>query len=149
MPHRRLSVPIAAGLPGVLGLVPFFGASGVYVWGDPQLAGPGLLFLLSYAATVLSFLGGVRWGYEMARPQPRVLVMLAASAPALAAWLLLALPFLSAPWQIGGFIVAFVLSWLWDAGSGDLPRWWSRLRTLLTLGAGLALGIALEQSLSL
>lgn len=142
-------IPVAAGLPGVLGLIPFFAAAGVYVWGAPQLAGPGLLFLLTYAAVILSFLGGLRWGYEMARPQIRLWVLLVACVPALAAWLLLALPFLTAPTQLGGFILCFVIAWLWDAGSAELPRWWSRLRTLLTMGAGLALAIALEQSLSL
>lgn len=147
--ESRPSVPMAAGIPGVLGLIPFFAASAVYVWGEPQLAGPALLWLLTYCAATLSFLGGLRWGFEMARPSPRILVMFAACVAPLVAWVLLALPFLTAPWQIGGFIAALVLQWLWDAGSSDLPRWWSRLRTLLTLGAGLALGIALEQSLSL
>lgn len=148
MSTSRPSIPVAAGLPGVLGLVPFFAAAGLYVWGEPQMAGPGLLFLLTYAAVILSFLGGLRWGYEMARPQIRLGVLLAACAPALAAWLLLALPFMTAPIQLGGFIVCFVLAWLWDAGSADLPRWWSRLRTFLTLGAGLALATALEHALS-
>ncbi len=146
---ERPHVPIAAGVPGVLGLIPFFAAAALYVWGEPQMAGPALLWLLTYACAVLSFLGGLRWGYEMARPSPRLGVMMAACVPPLVAWALLALPFLTAPWQIGGFIGALVLQWLWDSGSADLPPWWSRLRTLLTLGAGLALGVALEQSLSL
>ena len=149
MSRSSPSIPVAAGLPGVLGLVPFFGAAGFYVWGDPQQAGPALLFLLTYAAVVLSFLGGLRWGHEMARPEPRIVVLLAACLPAIVAWLLLALPFLTATWQIGGYIAAYVLAWLWDAGSSDLPRWWSRLRTFLTMGAGLALATALEQALSL
>lgn len=149
MSKQNPYIPFAAGLPGVIGLIPFFGAAALYVWGKPQLAGPALLFLLTYSCATLSFLGGLRWGHEMARPAPRIGVMMAACLPPLVAWLLLALPFLSAPWQIGGFIIAFVLQWLWDAGSADLPRWWSRLRTLLTMGAGLALAIALEQALSL
>jgi len=145
----RPSVPVAAGLPGVLGLIPFFGAAGVYVWGRPELAGPALLTLLTYSAATLSFLGGLRWGHEMARESPRIGVMMAACVPPLVAWLLLALPFFEPAWQIGGFIAALLLQWLWDAVSSDLPRWWSRLRTILTLGAGLALGVALEQALSL
>ena len=144
----RVYIPLAAGLPGVLGLIPFFAASGLYVWGKPELAGPALLTLLAYSAVTLSFLGGLRWGYEMARPEPRIAVMLAACLPPLIGWLILATP-LEAGWQLGAFIAAFVLQWLWDAGSADLPRWWSRLRTLLTLGAGLALAMAMETALSL
>lgn len=145
---KRTYIPFAAGLPGVLGLVPFFAASGLYVWGKPELAGPALLTLLAYSAVTLSFLGGLRWGYEMARPEPRILVMLASCLPALAGWLILATP-LPVGWQLGGFIGALVLQWLWDAGSADLPRWWSRLRTALTLGAGLALAIAMETALKM
>jgi hypothetical protein len=145
---RKTFIPFAAGLPGVLGLIPFFAAASLYVWGKPELAGPALLTLLTYSCATLSFLGGLRWGHEMARTQPRIGVMLAACLPPLAAWLLLATP-LDVGWQLGGFIAAFVLQWLWDAGSADLPRWWSRLRTLLTLGAGLALALAMETALSL
>lgn len=144
----RTYIPMAAGLPGVLGLIPFFAASGLYVWGRPELAGPALLTLLAYSAVTLSFLGGLRWGYEMARPEPRIAVMLAACLPALAGWLILATP-LPAGYQLGGFIAALVLQWLWDAGSSDLPRWWSRLRTVLTLGAGLALAVAMETALEM
>ncbi len=144
----KSNIPLAAGLPGVVGLVPFFAAAGLYVWGKPELAGPALLSLLTYSAVSLSFLGGLRWGYEMARPEPRLGVMLAACLPPLVGWLILATP-LDAGWQLGGFIAAFVLQWLWDAGSSDLPRWWSRLRTVLTLGAGLALATAMERAHSL
>ena len=107
-PRPRSYIPLAAGLPGVVGLVPFFAAAGLYVWGKPELAGPALLSLLTYSAVSLSFLGGLRWGYEMARPQPRIAVMLAACLPPLIGWLILATP-LDAGWQLGAFIAAFVL----------------------------------------
>ena len=141
-------IPFAAGLPGVLGLVPFFGAAALYVWGKPELAGPALLTLQVYSAVTLSFLGGLRAGHELAQPVPRVAVILMAYLPPVIGWLLVAVPLEPAQWM-GGFIAAFVAQWLWDAGSADLPRWWSRLRTVLTLGAGLALALALETALSL
>lgn len=145
---QKIYIPLAAGLPGVLGLIPFFAAAGLYAWGRPELAGPALLTLQVYSAVILSFLGGLRSGYELARPEPRIAVVLLSYLPPMIGWLLVAVPLDTAMW-IGGFIAAFVLQWLWDAGSADLPRWWSRLRTLLTLGAGLALATALETALSL
>ncbi|HYF23212.1 MAG TPA: DUF3429 domain-containing protein [Caulobacteraceae bacterium] len=134
---------------GVLGVAPFAAAAGVYGWGPPELAGPALLALLTYAAAILSFLGGVRWGAEIVAPAPRPPVVVLSVLPPLAAWALLALPFATPERQIGGFLVMFLACWLWDANAEDLPPWYRRLRTVLTLGAGAALGVALEQTLSL
>lgn len=134
---------------GWLGLLPFPMAAGLYALGG-RLAGPALLALLTYAAAVLSFLGGVRWGVEIVREQPRWRKLAVAAAPPLAAWALLALPFLTAPWQLGGFIAAYLLLWLADAQAPDeAPPWYRRLRTPLTLGAVVALAVALEQAMSL
>ena len=49
---------------------------------------------------------------------------------------------------LSGFILAFLVCWLWDVRSGGLPPWYEKLRTLLTLGAVVALGVALEHALS-
>ena len=135
---------------GLLGLAPFFGGAAVYAWGPPNLAGPGLLTLLAWSAAVLSYLGGVRWGVEMAaRPQPRWSVLTLSVLPSAAAWLLLAAaPLAATERQLTGFVAAFALQWLWDFTAKDPPRWYPRLRTLLTAGAVLALAAALLKTLT-
>jgi hypothetical protein len=142
--------PASAATLGALSLIPFFVAAAVYAWGEPQLRGPALLTLLGYSAAVLSFLGGVRWGVEIAlRRQPRWIVMGPSVLPSLAAWGLLAGANLEAQHQLGGFLVAFLLQWAWDSRAVSPPAWYPRLRTLLTLGAVLALAVALEAALRL
>ncbi len=125
-------------------------AAGVYGYGAPALRGPALLTLLTYSAAVLSYLGGVRWGVEIAlRRQPRWIVLGAAVLPSIAAWALLAGSTLTAELQLGGFLAAFLLQWAWDSRAVSPPAWYPRLRTLLTLGAVLALAVALEATLRL
>ena len=143
--------PAAALVLGLLGLIPFFAGAGVYAWGPPNLGGPGLLTLLAWSAATLSFLGGARWGVEIAaRPEPRWSVLAASILPPAAAWLLLAAaPLAYTERQLGGFLAAFVLQWLWDLTAKDPPRWYGRLRTVLTAGAVLALTLALWKTLAL
>lgn len=136
---------------GVLGLLPFAGAAALYVWGEPNQRGIALLTLLAYSAAILSFLGGTRWGMEIAaRRPPRASVLALSNLPALAAWLLLAAGGAAGLTEIqtlGGFVLAFVLQGAWDARAADAPPWHRRLRVGLTLGAVLALALALGTSL--
>jgi hypothetical protein len=139
---KKAYIPLAAGLPGVLGLIPFFAAMGLFLWGRPNQAGVALLTLLAWSAVSLSFLGGARWGHESARPEPRLAVMAASGLPVIAGWLILATP-LDTTKQLGAFIAGFVALWLWDVISRDLPPWQAKLRTFLTLGVVIALGLSL------
>src|ERR1044072_8365643 len=72
---RKPYIPLAAGLPALLGLIPLFAAAGLFVGGRPGRAGVALLTLLTYSAVSLSFLGGARWGYEAANERPRLSIM--------------------------------------------------------------------------
>lgn len=131
---------------GLAGVVPFLALAGVFAFAEGPEAGPALLALVYFAAGVLGFLGGTRWGFEAARPGPRPLNLLLSVLPMLAGWVLL-LPLVSdTRVQLGGFIGAFLLQWLWDLRS-DLPAWHVRLRTAATGGAVIALAVALEQVL--
>jgi hypothetical protein len=138
-------------LLGVLGLVPFAGAAALYAFGDPNQRGVALLTLLAYSAAILSFLGGTRWGMEIAagrRPRPLVLVL--SNLPPLAAWLLLAGgggAQLTEVQALGGFLLAFVVQGVWDARAADAPGWHRRLRVWLTVGVCLALALALGTTL--
>jgi hypothetical protein len=142
-------IPRPALALGLAGLIPFAAASGVFAFGPPELGGPALLALLGYGATVLSFLGGARWGLEIGRGTPRALVLAVSTLPSLVAWGLLVAPRLDAVQQLSGFIAAFILQWIWDSRDPDAPPWYPRLRTLLTLGATVTLAVALEQAMRL
>ena len=145
--------PAAAAALGALGLIPFALGAGLFGYGPEGLRGPALLTLLAYSAAILSFLGGVRWGVEIAiHRKPRWGVLAASNLPPLAAWLLLAAGGgfgLTEVQALGGFLLAFLLQWAWDSRSNTLPAWYPRLRTLLTLGAVLALAVAIQASLRL
>lgn len=137
---------------GVLGLVPFAGAAALYVFGEPNQRGVALLTLLAYSAAILSFLGGTRWGMEIAaRRPPRGWVLALSNVPAIAAWLLLAAgggAQLSEVQALGGFLLAFGLQGFWDVQAKDAPRWHRRLRLGLTVGAVAALALALGTTLA-
>ncbi len=136
---------------GLAGLIPFWLAAGTYAFGSPQLAGPALLSLLAYSAAILSFLGGARWGLELAaRRPPRATVLALSNLPPLAGWLLLAGGGgfgLTEVQALGGFLLAFAVQGAWDVRASASPPWYRRLRGVLTLGAGLALALALATTL--
>lgn len=127
---------------GVAGLIPFF-VTGAVLWAGPQRFGP-LVFiapiaLLAYAATIASFLGGVRWGAEMNREAgPRPIPLALSTAPQVLAWLLIIAP-IPTVGRYGGLILLFAIGAVWDAASPDLPAWYRGLRVPLSVGAVAAL----------
>jgi hypothetical protein len=148
--HARAPVPPVVWVFGVLSIVPLFIAAGLYCYGPGNMAGPGLLALLGYSTALLSFLGGIRCGLEFARRRPRWHVIgPAMSAPIIAFLLLLGSARFDVVWQISGFLLAFLLQWVWDVNDHEGPEWRPRLRTLLTAGAAIPLAFALEQALSM
>jgi Protein of unknown function (DUF3429) len=86
------SKPLAAPTPlaqalGYAGLLPFVAGA--------LLAGQGLAgaaWLLTYAASIVSFLGGIHWGLALREPQPRSASLLWGVTPSLLAWVALLLP---------------------------------------------------------
>ena len=126
---------------GLAGLIPFLGLPMLSL-AAPELS-PGCDRALGlYAAVILSFLGGARWGREVASaaPDPRLIAF--SMAPSVAAWGLALLPPGHAGLQLAGLAGALVLHLLWDLRSQGLPGWYPRLRLILTAGAvaGLAAG---------
>jgi uncharacterized membrane protein len=139
----KSKVPTSAKWLGGLGLLPFLAATGLFVFGPASLAGPAMLALLAYATAILSFLGGARWGVEIARPMPRGLVLTASILPALAAWaLLIGSTRLAVAWQLAGFILAFAAQGVWDTRAPNLPPWYAPLRLMLTVVVVAVLGLA-------
>jgi hypothetical protein len=128
---------------GLAGLVPFWGLAGALA-----LKGAGPFScealdwaLATYAAIILSFLGGIRWGLAVAsadRPEAAMHFMISV-LPSLAAWLLLLLP---EPMRLTCLGFLSLALGLMDRGlvfSGFASPWLGRLRLLLSSGAGMAL----------
>jgi len=138
-------IPAPALWLGLAGLLPFWfpllSMAGVIDWLSADRA---LLLQLGYAAIILSFLGGVRWGAALKLPRgPLQSTLFVLSVlPSLAAFVALILP---ARVGLIVLIVCFLLQGVWDVQSSqrkELPGWFAALRTILTAGAVLALTAA-------
>jgi len=124
-------MPIKALLLGVAGLIPFAGLSGAMAFA-PSLAPAGAWqMLVSYAAIILSFMGGVHWG--LALRQAEGTGYLAAVLPALWAWA--AIAFLQPRPALGMIAAGFLALLIFDLyviRAGGAPQWYKHLRIGLT-----------------
>ena len=140
---RNAPMPPAAALLGYLGCVPF-AAGTVALWlvADPALQRAIAFAVGAYGAVILSFLGGVRWGREIARegPVPGRGPLLLSTVPCVLAWLALLLPGPAHP--LLALLLAFVVVGVLDVQEEELA-WYSRLRLALTAIVGLCLLAAL------
>ncbi len=139
----------SAWLLGLAGLIPFaVGAAGTCV----PLLGTTRVFaadaLCDYAACILSFIGGIRWGADVRRghePQGHILAL--SVLPSLVGWGSALMGSLTGyRWAFVLLIAAFSVQGAWDIRSAALPEWMGRLRAVLTLGAVAALLVALIAS---
>lgn len=148
MTETEASAPAPLWTIALLALAPFPISAALYAYGPAAYERGSLTAILSWSALVLSFLGGVRWGLESARPAPRWTRLTSSVASSVAAWgLLMARGNLSAAWILGGFMAAFILQWLFDHTAPDVPARYPRLSTVLTAGACVSLAVALEHAL--
>lgn len=126
---------------GLLGIIPFWSLPMAALLA-PDWTGVAAGIVAAYAALILSFLGGARWGLAVRDAAPNPIVVGLAMTPTLAG--LAALVFLpdAARLQLLVLAGALALSWGWDVSARGLPPWYARLRTGLTIGAvgGLCVG---------
>lgn len=142
--------PRAIWIIALMGMSGFPAAAAVYAYGPAQWAGHGLNVMITWAAVVLGFLGGIRWGLEIGRPHPRWTRLAVSTLSPIAGWTLVALRGdVDTSWILAGFLAAFILQWLFDSQAPDTPSRYPRLMTVLTLGACLSLAVALEKTLRL
>lgn len=131
----------------IAGIIPFASAAGaMFVWRD-ELANmvTAALWLLVYSAMILSFLGGVRWGAEIAkRERPRFAELGPSVIGALAGWglVMAGFQFGMKPWMMAAMAAALTLHYIYDSVSPELPRWYRQLRFWPSLGAVLSLLVA-------
>lgn len=126
---------------GYAGLIPFFASAAGHLAGLPT-AQIGVI----YGALILSFLGGIQWGsglrghLDESDTTRRIGVSVVPSLIGFAA-LLVAMPF-SVVMLLGGFIG----QWRFDLARAEQvgwPDWFIQLRTHLTIGALISLGLLL------
>ena len=127
---------------GFLSLAPLAISALVSLSQHHDTARLGALSFTLYAAILLSFLGGVRCGFELMRaPQaPNGLRLVFSALPALGGWALSVFIVL-APSALGAasaFAGLFAAQHLWDnrsAADAGAPDWYPLLRRVLTGGA--------------
>lgn len=146
--HAEAVTPAPLWAIALLGLAPFPISALVYLYGPADVSGPALTLLLTWSAIMLGFLGGIRWGLESGRAQPRWTRLGQSVLSPIAGWsLLFSRGSLDTAWLLCGLIAAFILQWLYDHTAPDVPARYPRLMTTLTLGACISLALALEQAL--
>ena len=135
------ATPLPAASLGFAGLLPFL-ALGLAVIAAPAEGGVWAeTLLLGYAAIILSFMGGCRWGFAAAGlgDGPTYRQFAISVGPALYAWVASQLEFgLAALALAVGFVALFLADRALTRAHGA-PAWWPVLRLPLTAGAVLAL----------
>lgn len=127
---------------GFLGLAPLAIAALVSLSQHFDTARIGVLAFSLYATALLSFLGGVRCGFELTRApaRPDGLRLVFSALPALSGWAL-ALFVVLVPAALGAssaFAGLFAAQYVWDhrsAADAGAPEWYPLLRRVLTGGA--------------
>ncbi|MEM6463766.1 MAG: DUF3429 domain-containing protein [Pseudomonadota bacterium] len=140
-PSGPPAIPVAAKWLGGLGVIPFVVCAAATLTAPPILAAVAALALLLYGAIILSFLGGIQWGLEIARngrdgDAGVSFVRLTVSViPALIGWCSLLLP---REYGLVLLAVAFACVLAVDlqaARTGQAPAWYPKLRWPLTVTA--------------
>jgi hypothetical protein len=121
------------------GLIPFVGCAAMVALGGAD-ADAWLGALIAYAAVILSFLGGTRWGAALERGSPDATTLILSNLPALVAWAALLPLEMPSPMRLSLLSAGLALMWLWDRRRR--PAWYPALRTVATVGALLSLGLA-------
>ena len=143
------SPPAGLWVIALLALSPFPITALIYCYGPTPWMRPALTTLMAWAAVVLSFLGGVRWGLETREPRPRWYRQAFSALSAVAALVvLLARGRAPDSWILAGFVGAFLVQWLFDHQTPDTPSRYPMLSTAMTGAACVSLALALEKAMN-
>jgi hypothetical protein len=123
------------------GTIPFLACAAILLFGQHMGLGSLRQFagqaITTYAAVIVSFLGGIQWGVALAtheqQPQTAKSLFLLSVVPSLLAWAMLFLPNGSSRVIVAIFLVGFV--WVIDALlhlQQVLPTWFFRLRSIVS-----------------
>lgn len=156
--HDDRTIPAMALWLGLGGAIPFVGLSGSmllqYLGLIPDLELPERLFyhlLMTYAALIASFLGGIRWGLALQREAPAAIanrLLWVSVIPCLIGWAALALPRPYDNLVLLGLFLWLVMIDVRLVLRGLAPRWFGMLRIGLTALVLASLVVALLVSRS-
>lgn len=148
MTERNPVTPLLDWLLCIAAIAPFLALAIAGVWGPTGWRAPAETGLVGYAAIVLGFIGGHRWGEEVGRRGNAVLMFLA-TLPALAAWAAFLLILIRGEGRVGLALLigAMAGSVAWDLLSPTVPRWYKPMRVVMALGAIASLGLVLWASM--
>jgi hypothetical protein len=136
-------VPLPALLLGFAGLIPPVGLTAVALL-DLGLFAPSTPgFVLTYAAVILSFLGGTWWGFVSRSDRPGWTLLGISVLPALAGWA--AIFSFQPPMALFALAIALIAALAVDGHLSQrrlAPRWWMLLRLPLSLGLALCCGLS-------
>ena len=131
----------------IAGGVIFAAMTAVLVSGESHVRIPAIGAIVTFAAIILSYLGGIEGGLalhdQVGTEKTRAVSLCLSTLPALAAWGVLWLG--SPQQQIGASIALFIAVWcadLWLARQGLIPSWFVDMRTAITALVCLTLGLA-------
>lgn len=126
-------IPTPAFWLGLAGLLPFIaGLLAVMFGATPAQHLVGERIFLFYGATILAFLGGVRWGAALSRPTWRALSL--AVAPSLIAFGALLLDRGPALAALGATFAVVGVADAARRATVEWPGWYRRLRVMLSVG---------------
>jgi hypothetical protein len=136
-------VPLPALLLGYAGLIPpaVLTAGALLDLGLFAPSMPG--FVLTYAAVILSFLGGAWWGFASRQERPGWMLLTISVLPALAGWA--AIFSFQPPAALFALAGALITALVVDAllvRRRFAPGWWMKLRAPLSLGLALCCGLS-------
>ena len=122
---------------GFGGLIPFYALAAATAWGDAATKGLAQSLLAIYAATIVSFIGGIAWAMALlTRPEAphltRNLLVWSVIPPLMAA----ACFFAPLPARLWLLVMVLALAWIADkrfARALGLPSEWIQLRAALSL----------------
>src|ERR1700712_4877548 len=150
-------LPILAVVLGLLGLLPFLGCTIGILLFPSEVPAPNLVMaIIAYGAVILSFLGGVHWGFAL-DPAPSVVTprqavtdrmrLALGVVPSLIGWAALMVALVASSMGAGLLlIIGFVLTTLVETRAhrrGAIPGGYMALRWLLSAVVLLCLAVVL------
>lgn len=138
------TTPRAALILGYAGLIPFVALAGLSAVASPTESAQAETWLVFYAVTIVSFLGGTRWGLACAGmgPGPTMASLALSVLPPLWSWAAVLIGPPVDVWMLAAGLGAWLLADIQLTRQGGAPAWWLALRTPLTGVGVLSLAVA-------